>query len=239
LVDLRLTIAPLLLFVAIIEVDLERPECNGPVMVFKTSGIAATNYINHNSNGVEKVYDGFAIVMKVDGRWSEDDAKTDFFKATVTSNDTVVLEYINFEYDIFHSPETFESFLGHETATAMDQERNNFKDDPSRMLTKTVLKFPTPHDSAKRQLELTAKPICEDNDDVTLPWEYVDIHHDHPKLGKIVNYYVCWLVCRDDVKASKRGKQDDQPQLSKAQKKMMERRAAAAASMRPDGTGSS
>ncbi len=110
---------------------------------------------------------------------------------------------------------------------SMDEARNSFTDDDSRSLTKVYLKFPTPRDSEERH---TAKPICKEDDEVTLPYDYFDITNNHTSFGRLTQYYVTWQVCRLDFRPKKRGKEqvDQDAGLSRAQRKMKERREAAA-----------
>jgi hypothetical protein len=221
----------------VIYADLECPERNGPFYIFKTTGIEATNTKKY-VKGLRKVYDGFIIVLPVDGRWGEDAPSVDFHKATVTSNDTVCVEAINYDYELFHHPELFEDILGDEAATYIDEARNSFKDNVDRLLTKTIIKFPTPADSEEREIQLTAKPICEEDDDVTLPFEYFDIVTNHKKIGKVTKHYVAWYLCREDKKSAKRGKEepDEDAMLSKAQRKMKELKERRNSGMNPDET---
>ncbi|KAL3940237.1 MAG: hypothetical protein SGARI_001066 [Bacillariaceae sp.] len=212
-----------------IYVDLKNPERNGPVYVYTTKGIVATNKVKDSSGTLRKEYDGYCIILPFDQRWVEDSDTTDFFKATLSSTDTVVVEHINYDYDIYHFPESFDDDLGEEVYRSMDVARNDFREEhQSRLLSKTILHFPTPHDSEKRQIELTVEPICDEDDNTTLPFDVFDVTHAHTKLGNFNKHFCAFWVCRDDIRSTKRGKPDPSTvtKLSKAKQKMQARAAA-------------
>lgn len=219
-------------------VDLKHPDRNGPVYIYSTKGIVATNKQKDASGSLRKEYDGFCIILPFDQRWLQDDENVDFFKATLSSNDSVVLEHINYDYDMYHFPESFDDDLGEEVYKSMDVARNDFKDNhESRLLTKTILHFPTPHDSEKRQIELTVEPICEEDDGVSLPFDVIDVTHDHPALGSFTKCYAAFWVCRDDIRSTKRGKAENTAsRLSKAKQKMQARALMKLSAMSPDET---
>ena len=129
------------------------------------------------------------ILTPVDGRWSEDHPKTEFYIARVVADDTVCLCYRAYNYEAFHSPSSFDT-LGEETVNSMDEARNSFTDDDSRSLTKVYLKFPTPRDSEERHMILSTKPICQEDDEVALPYDYFDITITMPPME--ISHSITW-----------------------------------------------
>jgi len=73
---------------------------------------------------------------------------------------------------------------------SMDEARNSFTDDDSRSLTKVYLKFPTPRDSEERHIILSAKPICQEDDEVALPYDYFDITITMPPME--ISHSITW-----------------------------------------------
>lgn len=75
----------------------------------------------------------------------------------------------------------------------------------------------------KDGIELSVKPICEDDSDVTLPSDGFSVKRMHGG-GEMEDFYLVFYVCRDDVRPTRRGKGETpaEPAMSKAKMKILE-----------------
>jgi hypothetical protein len=201
----------------VVKVNYSRAEQQNGFMVYRVDELAAEDG--------KKYYRGFSIQKKVDPRYIYDDPRKEFYTARTWTDESVLVGYPAGTYEHFKHPESFKDEVEPGVYKAMDEERNRFVDNPSRLIEYTLLQFPHP-DGGERGLsfKLSAKELFVNptGDETELELQYFPVINTHAHGPAVESTMCVWNVARLDVSAAKRGKPLE-PEMSKAAKQALER----------------
>lgn len=189
------------------QVDIERPEANREVMIFKAKDIPGVR-------DTLKYFFGYIILVPIDPRHILDDTQTEWFKARVFAFNQVLLSMPSFEYTILKNRDAINRKLPTEfMCDAIDHGRIDYEQNSAeRQMKHILLKFPSDH-------VLSASEIYEEaGEDETLEPSMVPVKVKHPQLGdeKISKTFVAFTVARTDISPYKKGKLEVKNRESKA-----------------------
>jgi len=189
------------------QVDIERPEANREVMIFKAKDIPGVR-------DTLKYFFGYVILVPIDPRHILDDTQTEWFKARVFAFNQVLLSMPSFEYTVLKNRDAINRKLPTEyMCDAIDHGRIDYEQNSAeRQMKHILLKFPSNH-------VLSASEIYEEaGDDETLEPSMVPVKVKHPHLGdeKISKTFVAFTVARTDISPYKKGKLEVKNRESKA-----------------------
>jgi hypothetical protein len=201
-------------FTVEINVDVEKPEANGPFIIYDVG--QTIEGVGKDSLGYN--FYGYFVFYKMDLRWTVDEPERVFYKCHLSSYDTMQVTVPAWDYTHYMNRDDFEkqSNVGSNVIEAMDDAHDRFgkkKDERFSKHYKLTFKDHT----------LSAKTISlEATDDEIVPWDIVKVPWKHKKSKTSgTDYYACWAIVRTDKKSKKKGKPTHEvKELSDAAKKL-------------------
>lgn len=199
---------------ALVTVDVDRPENNGPVHVYDVGQFL-------EGTGEHKGYQfyGYAIVYPMDIRYVLDDPKTQWYSARVSSTNKVLLQVPAWDYNQLKNRDSFQASSS-ETAKslvpALDNAHDKYEKDQGagRNTGYIELVFPQDH-------ELSAKIInanAGEDDVLELMVAPIKVAHQKAKITNREDYYAVWCVVSAHLAPRKKGKREDDSAVSDASK---------------------
>lgn len=180
-----------------IEVNVNRPEANREVNVYRLTNIPGVVKTEHR-------FHGYSIQIPVDIRWSLDEDEVDHYSGRVWKEDALLFRVPAFPYSALHNRDEIHRGGASEMVTiAMDDARHDFESGKDRRQWKyLLLQFPPGH-------TLSSKMIFEDaGDDEELDFDLVTVTYTHPKVPNYSNmeHWMHFTVARTDLRTTKRGR---------------------------------
>ena len=188
------------------EVDINCPEANREVMIFKAKDIPGVrDMLNY--------FFGYIILIPIDPRIIMDDTQTEWFKARVYTYNQVLLSMPAFDYTILKNREAVNKKLPNQfMCDAIDNGRIEYEQhSDERQMKHILLQFPSGH-------ELSASEVYDEaGDDEALEPTMVPIKVKHQGLGneKVSKTFVAFTVARTDVSPYKKGRLEAKTRESK------------------------
>jgi hypothetical protein len=179
------------------QVDIERPEANREVLIFKAKDIPG---VKDNV----KYFLGYIILLPIDPRHILDDRQTEWFRARIFAESQVLLSMPAFEYTVLKNREALNRKVPHEyMADAIDHGRIEYEQDiAQRQMKHILLQFPYGH-------VLSASEIYERaGDDEELELSMVPVKVRHAQMGNeiVSKTYAAFTVARTDTAPYKKGR---------------------------------
>ena len=217
-------------FLVPIKVDIAKPECNHPFVIYNVPDMEGPENTEHK---------GFLICIEMDPRFIWDDPEEDFYTARVLSSNEILVKMPAFDatFSKEHDRDSIQTdknraFITDNVFKAIDSSRNAFVEEtvgtkkapasnPDRLWARFTLQFP-------KGYELTAKKIYpEAGDDDVLPLKFLNIpmHHTKFKNGTAGSkYFAAWKVTRIDRDAAfvKKGKLGDKKSKKSANSDLLD-----------------
>lgn len=185
----------------VIPVNINRPEDNREVSIYKAEGLTGVKDVNAH-------FQGYWIVMKYDPRFYADDANVEWYKARVYSSNQVLITLPSFDYSQMHCRDQIVSSKCPQSCTdAIDNGRLGYaKEEKIRQWKYLLLDFPDSHVLSSSEV------YSEAGEDEELDFELFPVSSVHPKIPKVsfTDYYIAFRVARTDVAAYKKGKLETQ-----------------------------
>jgi hypothetical protein len=203
---LRIYSNPFLFYVAVhIKVNVARPELNREVLVFPILDIKGDK---------SQVYQGYYMMIPMDARFVVDDPSKDYYKARISSDNSVLIQIPAWHYGILNNRDEIAAHVADNVTNAMHDARHAYVEaKDAREWKYLCLQFPDGH-------ELSTKEIISagGDDEELLKLEIVPVTYKNPldKDRARTDYCAAWKVARTDIKAQKRGKVQTKKTVSQA-----------------------
>jgi hypothetical protein len=191
------------------EVNVDRPEANREVMIFRAKDIVG-------AKDELCYFFGYVIVLPIDIRHIMDDDKVEWFRARVYTHNQVLLSYPAYTYALLNNREEIEAGI-HKARMdpvifdAIDDGRINFEDRRSHCeMNHILLKFPYDHHLSASDIYANA------GEDEELEMKIFPVEYKHEKMrGTNIAHFASFTVARTDTKPYKKGKMEQKQAKSK------------------------